>query len=156
MDPGQILDHVDAINLPRVQRTLQLYRGTDFAQHFFSSIGLTLSADAGIANNIGLLKELEDARGQGSGFSFTDIGADRAGMRFAEFAVSNPESALLLQQRMAQSSSEAEFFPNLTSLPEFLSNAEFEARYGGQSSPEFAEEISKIDLLISELAIFRP
>jgi len=156
IDPGQLLDHVDAVSLPRIQHELQFYRRKDLAQHFFMAIGLTLGADAGLANNIGLLKEFEDTRGTGSGFSFTDIGADRMGMRFAEFAVASSQSALQLQQRIAGATSEAEYFPDLRKLPEFLSTEEFESRYGAENTPEFAQEIEKIDLLISQLPVFEP
>lgn len=48
-----------------------------------------LAAYAGtpLADVVGLFKEMEDSRG-GSGLSFNDIAADRAGTRMGELAVS--------------------------------------------------------------------
>ncbi|HWK53980.1 MAG TPA: hypothetical protein VNR18_06405 [Hyphomicrobiales bacterium] len=138
--------------LPRHE--LQLYRRSDFGQHFFSAVGLTLSADAGLADSLGLLKEIEDTRGEGSGFSFTDIGADRMGARFAEFAVSNPANARRLQQAMAVGTGESHYFPDFRELPEFLDQAQFISRYGTTTSPVFLQEIDKIDSLINGLPIF--
>ena len=45
-----------------------------------------------LSDVIGLYKEIEDSRG-GSGFSFNDIAADRAGTRFGEKAVASEDSA---------------------------------------------------------------
>src|SRR5574343_2046502 len=61
----------------------------DLAQHF--AVSATLAAWAGepIADAIGLYKELADAR-HGSGFSFADLAADRAGTRFGELIVHQP------------------------------------------------------------------
>jgi hypothetical protein len=135
---------------------LWFHKRNDWARHFFISIGLTLGGDAGLADNIGLLKEIEDTQGQGSGFSFTDIGADRVGARFAEFAVSGPGNARLLQRRMAEGEGDAAYFPDFRDLPEFLSQAEFTAAFGSTDSREFQHELDQIDARINALAVFAP
>lgn len=142
------------VSLPRHE--LQFYRRGDLARHFFISVGLTLGADAGLSDNIGLLKELEDTRGEGSGFSFADVGADRVGTRFAEFAVSNPHNARLLQRRMAEGDGEAFYFPDLRDLPEFLTRDEFTQRYGHTGSAHFSKVITTIDERIEALPVFAP
>ena len=55
----------------------------DSAQHFVISAALAAWAGEPVAEAIGLYKELDDAR-RGSGFSFADLAADRAGTRFGE------------------------------------------------------------------------
>ncbi|MDR2213473.1 MAG: hypothetical protein LBE21_07605 [Pseudomonadales bacterium] len=135
---------------------LQFYHRGDWSRHFFLSIGLTLGGGAGLAGSIGLLKEIEDTHGKGSGFSFTDIGADRMGVRFAEFAVSNPANARLLQQRMAQSEGEPFYFPDLRDLPEFLSQEQFAQDYGGTTGAAFKREIDQIEARIDALPVFAP
>jgi hypothetical protein len=135
---------------------LRFYKRNDWARHFFISIGLTLGSDVGLADNIGVLKELEDTQGKGSGFSFTDIGADRVGARFAEFAVSGPENARLLQRRMAEEEGDEAYFPDLRDLPEFLSQEEFADAFGSTESQEFQRELDRIDARISALPVFAP
>ena len=51
------------------------------------SAGIKLIADSGISFAAGEFKELLDALSGGSGFSFADLAADRAGTHFAKMAV---------------------------------------------------------------------
>ena len=64
----------------------------DFAKHFMVSATIAAYADTALSDAIGLYKEIEDSR-IGSGFSFNDIAADRAGTQFGEKAVANEASA---------------------------------------------------------------
>ena len=138
--------------LPRHE--LQFSRRGDLARHFFMSVGLTLGADAGLSDNIGLLKEIEDTRGNGTGFSFPDVGADRVGTRVAEFAVSNPHNARLLQRRMAEADGESFYFPSFLDLPEFLTHEEFAQSYGHVGSARFQQMLDTIDERIDALPVF--
>src|SRR5690606_11094937 len=52
------------------RRDLVLAGRPDRAQHFLVSAGLTVSASTGVAQALGLLKEVDEARAGGSGFSF--------------------------------------------------------------------------------------
>jgi hypothetical protein len=56
---------------------------SDFVKHFFVSAHLTAAMGGGAARSAGLVKEVLDANG-GSGFSFADMLANRAGIIFAE------------------------------------------------------------------------
>ncbi len=60
-----------------------------------------------VSNAIGLMKEVDDSRG-GSGFCFTDLGADKVGTRFGQ-QVTSQTSASDLQQRLARSTHEQDF-----------------------------------------------
>ncbi len=92
----------------------------DFVQHFTISMGLALTGGDMAANIIGELKEANDSR-KSSGFSFTDIGADRAGVQFAKFATSRHDSAIKVQQIMSEARDELAFFPRFADLREGMS-----------------------------------
>src|SRR5690606_3669760 len=123
--------YVLGVNAPRVlglpadavpppgRHHFTLTRRRDFAQHFLISAGLTAGAGTGLADSIGLLKELDDVE-SGSGFSFNDLGADRTGVRFAELAVADPDSARALQEKLQAGVEEALFMPDFSDLAEFL------------------------------------
>ncbi len=135
---------VDLPQQNRVSKRLTLSGRYDFAQHFLSSAALTLTGGAGLADTIGLFKELDDAKG-GSGFSFTDLGADRSGVRMAEFATANAASARSLQTFLTGQFSEEDFIPDFLDLPEFLPNERFEREYGGVGGAGYNELLADIE-----------
>ena len=83
------------------RQTVTLDGRDDFAKHFMVSAAIAAYADTALSDAIGLYKEIEDSR-IGSGFSFNDIAADRAGTKFGEKAVVSEASAQQLQRRVAQ------------------------------------------------------
>lgn len=143
----------DAITPPRPHKYELSERG-DFAQHFLVSAGLTLSAGTGLADSIGLLKEMEDSQG-GSGFSFTDIGADRTGVRFAELATANAETARSMQQLLSQNPQESIYMAEFRDLPESMPEATFERIYGGVGTPAYNNVIADIEARISATRLFQ-
>jgi hypothetical protein len=78
-----------------------------------------------LADAVGPWKELADARSGGSGFSFNDFAADRAGTRFGVLAVRDPAR---LQARLAAGLTDADLMPQVSDLPEYLPQSEFVAR----------------------------
>jgi hypothetical protein len=81
---GQSLETIlpDAKSWPQPEmRRALLNRRDDFPKHFIISAALAARAGGPLADAVGVYKEIEDSRG-GSGFSFNDIAADRAGTRF--------------------------------------------------------------------------
>jgi len=127
----------------------------DFVQHFAISAGLTLTGGENTANIIGELKEVKDAANKKSGFSFTDIGADRLGVRFAKKATENRKKALEFQNVLSTATSERRFFPTFTDLPEGMSTAQFKSRYGDVKSKKYKDEIAKIDRRINAIGMYR-
>ena len=123
----------------------------DFPQHFL--VSATLAAESGTqsADSIGLMKELADAR-RGSGFSFNDIAANRAGTRFGELAVQSPD---WLQRRLIGGVTERDFMPDVADLPEFMSEPEFRQRFGGPGSPEYERMVADIEQRLTNMALFR-
>jgi hypothetical protein len=125
----------------------------DFPKHFIVSAALAAKAGGPLADAVGIYKEIEDSRG-GSGFSFNDIAADRAGTRFGEYAASSASARKLLQQQRA-GISEKDLMPATEDLPEFLSEGEFIRRFGGVDGPEYKKMMAKIESRIAALPLYR-
>jgi hypothetical protein len=134
-----------------VQRTVKLNGRDDFSKHFLISAAIAAEAGSPLADAIGLYKEVEDSRG-GSGFSFNDIAADRAGTRFGELAVKAPRK---LQAALAAGARERDFMPDVSDLPEFMPEAEFKRRYGGIGAPAYRKMMAEIETRIGACALFR-
>lgn len=125
---------------PRV--LLSLHGRRDFAEHFVISAALAVNGGSRLANAIGLIKEEEDAD-KGSGFSFTDLAANRAGVRLGERAIG--ESAAQVRQRLADARNDADLLPDFRDLPEFMPEAEFDRRFGPVGGPRYQKLIDRID-----------
>jgi hypothetical protein len=102
---------------------------------------------------IGEAKEVTDTDGP-SGFSFTDLAADRAGVRFAEVATASDASARALQSALAAGAKETDFFPRVGDLPEGLSEEDFKTRYGDVDSPAYEAVVKKIDARIANITLY--
>lgn len=118
-----------------IRRYLTLDGRYDLAQHFILSAFLANSAGGGIADGLGLFKEFKDSQG-GSGFSFADLAADRAGQRLAELATS-PATAERVQEVIRSAKWERLYMPSVDNLPEGIQELEFKARYGDLRSEEY-------------------
>jgi hypothetical protein len=121
---------------------LSLQGRRDFAEHFAISAAISVNAGSQLADAIGLVKEEEDA-GRGSGFSFTDLAANRAGVRLGERAVG--EEAARVRQLLAAARSDADLLPDFRDLPEFMPQSEFDRRFGPVGGPRYQEVIERID-----------
>ena len=133
----------DSKSIRRAPRVLlSLHGRRDFAEHFMISAALTVNGGSRMANAIGLIKEEEDAS-KGSGFSFTDLAANRAGVKLGERATSN--AAAHVQQRLAAARSDADLLPDFRDLPEFMPQAEFDRRFGPIGGPRYLRVIERID-----------
>ncbi len=128
-----------------------LQKRSDFPLHFLISAVIAAEADTPLADAVGVWKEMADARG-GSGFSFNDIAADRAGTRFGEIAVRDP---LRLQARLAAGAREADFMPDAGDLPEYLPESEFVARYGGVGGAAYQRLLAEIEARVDALPVSR-
>jgi hypothetical protein len=126
----------------------------DFAKHFMVSAAIAAYADTALADAIGLYKEIDDSR-YGSGFSFNDIAADRAGTKFGEKAVANEDSAKELQRQLALGVEDRDLMPKWKDLPEFLSEAEFKRRFKEVDSPAYRAMMQKIEQRVADLGVLR-
>lgn len=140
-------------NLPKPANLKVTLDGRDdFAKHFMVSAAITAYADTMLSDAIGLYKEIEDSR-SGSGFSFNDMAANRAGVRFAEQAIASQVSALRIQKVMATKLKDTDLMPTWSDLPEFMSESEFAARFGGIDTPKYQQLMKKIEQRIAALRI---
>ncbi|NUZ06615.1 hypothetical protein [Piscinibacter koreensis] len=124
----------------------------DSALHFLVSAVLAAEADTPLSKAVGVWKELEDAKRGGSGFSFNDLAADRAGTRFGHLAV---REAAELQSRIAATTRDADLMPGAADLPEGMSEADFQARFGGIEGEAYQRLVADIDRRIEAMPMFR-
>ena len=119
-----------------------LHGREDWLSHFVVSAGMTALVGDPLAESIGVQKELTDAvaksAGDGSGFSFTDLNADFAGITFAAWLI-DPKSRLPLE-KCANSVRGDDFIPASEGLRDGLTLAEFEAAWGGTNDARFLAE----------------
>jgi hypothetical protein len=136
-----------------VQPTTLTLRGReDFPQHFLVSAVIAAEGGGPLADAVGLFKEVADTQG-GSGFSFNDIAADRAGTRFGLLAMQAPEA---LQQRLAGGVRDADLLPPVHDLPEFLTLQQFQQRYGGVGAPAYRAVLDNIEARLDQMALLAP
>jgi hypothetical protein len=91
------------------------------------------------------MKEKLDALTRGSGFSFCDLTAERAGVRFASVATGWESLAKAMQLRLQNSFAANDFFPPTADFPENLTVEEFRRNFGGVGSQRYRQELRKIE-----------
>jgi hypothetical protein len=126
----------------------------DLLLHFLYSGGIALATQQGIGIAAGEFKELLDSGYGGSGFSFADLAADRAGLEFVTAATASEDEARRIQERIIAGNREADFFPDISGLTEGLSDAQFEQQYGDVQSERYRRQVELIDRLIARLPIY--
>lgn len=143
----------EAVAWPRpVPQVITLDGRDDFAKHFMVSAAIAAYADTALADAIGLYKEVEDSR-SGSGFSFNDLAADRAGTKFGEKSVGGKAAAQKLQRRVASGLIDSDLMPAWSDLPEFMPEAEFKRRFGGIDAPAYQRMMQKIEQRVAILSV---
>ena len=150
--PRQLIEG-SAVSLPRVRGLGVTLRGRgDLAKHFTISAALAVSGGSELADVIGVFKELSDSQG-GSGFSFADLLADRAGVVFAEQATG--PAAARLQRTLAARVEESLLMPPIDRLPEGLRELEFRSRYEDLDTETYTLVQQEIEQRIGALALYR-
>lgn len=141
-------------NAPTPYYAAFMYKRSDLAQHFIGSAALTASMSGQVSKVVGEEKELSDADG-GSGFSFVDLAADKAGTRFGELATASPEKARKLQKALSEITNYSDIMPDPRDLPEHMNESEFKARYGSTSSAAYQQLSKEIDDRIAAIPIYK-
>ncbi len=145
----------EARDWPKPRRAkLRLHGRRDLVQHFITSAALVIAGGEAMSNAIGLRKEIDDAS-SGSGFSFKDLAADKAGTRFGELAVASSLSASTLQNSLVKGRGDTLLMPDINGLEENLNKAKFERRYGGPGDERYEAVVRMIDHRINNLALYR-
>lgn len=145
----------DARDWPRAhRRSLRLAGRHDLARHFIVSAVIAAAGGTPIAAAAGMYKELSDAR-DGSGFSFSDIAADRAGERFGALATQSDASAGEIHRRAAGGLRDADVMPSISGLADNMTEAEFQRRFGGVGSAAYNNVIDDITRRILALGLYK-
>ncbi|WP_434516832.1 hypothetical protein AB6Q56_09665 [Dechloromonas sp. ARDL1] len=132
--------------------TMMLSGRNDSAQHFAVSAMLAAWAGEPVADAIGLYKELADAR-HGSGFSFADLAADRAGTRFGELL--NREDRRL-DTVLNRNIHDRDLVPPLGDLPESIGATEFQRHFGSTASPAYRQLTAEIERRLDSMPLYEP
>jgi hypothetical protein len=133
---------------PSPSRPIVLQGREDLAKHWVFSAALTSVLGGKVAANLGEWKELGDSLPNGSGFSFVDLAADRAGMQAALLSQDPKTSALA--PRALSLAREEDFLPkSLLTAPEGLSEASFSDRFGDLEAKRYNEAVARIDQVLA-------
>jgi hypothetical protein len=156
---GELLGSVSAGDEDSAARRA-LYRvalrgRSDWTKHFCVSAVIAILSDEAVSGAAGLLKEELDADTGGSGFSFADLLADRAGTTFAVWATRDETAARALQNRLAGGFRVDDFFPLAADLPEGIPDAQLQSRYGGVGGEAYRRLIEEIERRIAACAAYR-
>jgi len=126
----------------------------DLTQHFLVSAGFAAAANAEVSDAIGVFKEMRDSRG-GTGFSFTDIVGDRAGVTMAEMGTRSGSDALKLQARMQPPVVEGAFMPSVYQLPDEFQEAEFARLFQNREGERYKRLIAEIEHRIAACPVYQ-
>ncbi len=147
---------------PHAAKARQVLRGRirlrgrgDLSRHFWVSAALVVLAGAERSLSVGLTKELKDSTTGGSGFSFVDMVANKAGIRFARVATRNGASAREIQRRIAEDVNIEDFMPEIDGLPEGIRRDAFQSEYGGLGGAETRRLLAEIDTRLDARAGLR-
>jgi len=127
---------------------------SDWTKHFCVAAAITLLSDEIVSDAASLLKEELDSDIGGSGFSFSDILASRAGTTFALWATRDEQAALAIQDRIVRGFQIDEFFPPAADLPEGITDAELQTQYGGVGGEGYGRVIEEIERRIATCSAY--
>jgi hypothetical protein len=132
-----------------------IYGRFDWTKHWTLSAAIAAGAGMQLSEAAGEWKELSDslarqsrfAIADPSGFSMSDLAADRAGFLTANAAL-QPDVAERVAGELAKAAPQ-QLLPSRLVVPEeALPNAEFVRRYGGIDDPRFKARVSGIDAVL--------
>ena len=144
---------IDVGRLPEIQalcRRIELRGRNDLSRHFWVSAALAVLSDESRSMSVGITKELMDATAGGSGFSFVDLTADRAGTLFTVAATRDQNAAMALQLRIMQGVAIDDVFPEINDLPEGITRDDFQENYGGLGGAETSRIAKEIRSRLTE------
>lgn len=133
------------IELNQLRNRITLKGRNDLSRHFWVSAALVVLSDSNRAAVVGLGKEMMDATGGGSGFSFVDLMADQAGTMFASAATKNAVNARRIHSLAKKGVVLTDFFPSIEGLPEGIPSDVFQSEYGGLGGKKTRELLSELE-----------
>lgn len=130
------------------------HKRIDVPQHFIASALFSAVDSSLLSQLLGVEKEVGDSQ-HGSGFSFIDLSADRAGMRFGQLAIASKKLARKLQENMSRIRDYSAFLPDIQGLPENMDEQAFKEKFVNVESNSYKEMIRVIDKRISDLPLYQ-
>ena len=124
-------------------------RRRDLAKHFFVSAHALVVAGREATRSVGLAKEMMDAQ-RGTGFSFADMAANRAGIVFAERLLSEELSLTVLADQFHVD----DYLPSIADLAEGLRSQEIQDLFGGTTQRSLADELDRIEQRVLALPVY--
>lgn len=149
----QLLNPLPAdVTDPRPLR-VTLYRRLDLTRHFVTSAAIAASAGAGVAEVLANSKEVYDAR-HSSGFSFSDMTANVAGMLLGETATENDDTARRLQSLLKLATAESDYMPEPSTANDGLSETDFIEIFEDRNSARYQQRLEDIQARVAALPIY--
>ncbi|NMP32543.1 hypothetical protein HII17_13335 [Thalassotalea sp. M1531] len=136
------------------RRNVRLAGRNDLQQHFIYSIALQLLSNVQASDALGEFKELLDTNKGGSGFSFADLMADRAGTRLAMIATYSEQQAKDIQILLA-SIDDKTLLPTIENLAEGINESEFNRQFEGVGSKSYQQMLGLIDDRLKTLPLYQ-
>ena len=131
-----------------------LHGREDLGRHFAGSAAIAVLLDRETSESVGRDKEVNDARDV-SGFSFSDIAANRAGARFGALATASAQSARRVQDWMEQAVSDTDIMPEVRDLPDHLPENELRRRFGEPGEGAYEQVLGEIEARIARVPLYR-
>ena len=131
-----------------------LHRRIDLGRHFTVSAALAALLDREVSVSVGMEKEVSDSR-EFTGFSFSDIAANRAGARFGDLATASERTARRVQEWMEQAESDTDIMPVVRDLPDHLPEQELKRRFGEPGEGAYERVLEEIEARIAGVPLYR-
>lgn len=153
---------IDLDDKATIQQAVKMRKGAtlrgraDWARHFSLSAALAVMENSLVSDASGLLKEQVDAQKGGTGFSFGDFAADRAGVRFAIAATYSEEDAKAMQDLLRKEFNIQFILPSIADLPENMTAEQFRERYGATGSEIYREQVNSIEQRLDSCIALSP
>lgn len=132
---------------------VMLHQRNDLALHFVSASAIAASAGVTLAEVLSNSKEVYDAR-YGTGFSFSDLTANVAGVALGEFATSSQENAQQMQRLLMEAELETVYMPVPRTDTDGLDEATFIEKFGDRDSPAYLQRLQEINDTIKALQLY--
>ncbi len=124
--------------------------------HFTYSAAITVMSNRVAGLLAGELKELLDANPGGSGFSFADLMADNAGVRFAEIATASEASARTLHDFVLMHGlADSTLLPDIEGIEEGIGYDAFRERFDHIDSEAYREMVASISGELDAMPLYR-
>jgi hypothetical protein len=131
-----------------------LHRRHDLSLHFVTAAAIAASAGAGVAEVLAHSKEVYDAR-QRTGFSFSDMTANIAGVALGQTGTSSDASARTLQMMLSEARYEQDYMPVPSTDADGLSEEMLVETFGDRTNENFMDRISQIESKVATLTIYQ-